>query len=104
MTVLTLEEIRTHLKMEPDDASRDAELLRLEAQALDYAAQYTGRTIPWLDDSGGEVAVPASIKGAMLLLVGEFDQVREASVVGVAYSRIPTVENLLHFYRVGLGV
>lgn len=104
MAVLTLDEIKAHLRMELDDTSRDAELLRLEDQALDYASQYTGRAIPWLDEFGAEVAVPASIKGAMLLMIGEFDQVREASVVGTIYSRIPTVENLLHFYRVGLGV
>lgn len=104
MAVLTLDEIKTQLKVELDDETRDPELLRLEAVAVDYASQYIGRSIPWLDASDVEVAVPESIKHALLMLISEYDQVREQSVVGVAYTRIPTVENMLHFYRVGLGI
>ena len=38
MAVLTLEEIKQHLRMELDDDSRDAELLSLEAAAVDHLA------------------------------------------------------------------
>ena len=104
MTVLTLDEIKTHLRIELDDASRDAELARFEAQALDYAEQYIGRTIPWLDDVGDPVAVPASVKGAMLLLIGDYDQMRENTVIGVSVSSTDAAERQLHFYRIGMGI
>ena len=104
MTVLTLDEIKTHLRIELDDASRDAELARLESAALDHAQQYIGRAIPWLDDIGDPVAVPESVKQALLLMIAEFDQVREKSVTGTIYTPIKTAENMLHFYRIGMGI
>jgi len=104
MTVLTLDEIKTHLKIELDDASRDAELSQFELEAVDYCAQYIGRTIPWLDDLGAAVDVPASIKRAMLLLIADYDQVRENTAVGVSIAKTEAAENILHFYRVGMGI
>ena len=104
MTVLTLDEIKTQLRMELDDLSRDAELTRLEAAAVANAEQFIGRSIPWTDDLGAPVAVPESVKQALLIMVAEFDQMREASVVGTIYSKVPTAENMLHFYRVGMGI
>lgn len=104
MPVLTLDEIKTHLRMELDDASRDAELLSLEAAAVDHAAQFIGRSIPWLDELDAPVAVPASVKAAIKLFIADLDQHRENTVVGVTYSSRYAAENLLHFYRVGMGV
>lgn len=104
MTVLTLDEIKTQLRMELDDLSRDAELTRLEAAAVANAEQFIGRSIPWVDSLGVPVAVPESVKQALLIMVAEFDQMREASVVGTTYSKVPTAENMLHFYRVGMGI
>jgi hypothetical protein len=104
MPVLTLDEIKTHLRIELDDASRDAELLSLEESAVDHAQQFIGRTIPWLDELDAPVAVPASVKAAIKLFIADLDQHRENTVVGVTYSSRQAAENLLHFYRIGMGV
>jgi hypothetical protein len=104
MPVLTLDEIKTHLRIELDDASRDAELLNLEAAAVDHAQQFIGRTIPWLDELAVPVAVPASVKAAIKLFIADLDQHRENTVVGVTYSSRQAAENLLQFYRVGMGI
>ena len=79
MTVLTLGEIKTHLKMELDDASRDAELSQFELDAVDYCSQYIGRSIP-------------------------YDQLRTNTVVGLTPANTKAAESMLHFYRVGMGI
>ena len=102
MTVLTLDEIKAHLRL--DGSEDDAQLTLLSEAAEDYAAQYLGRSLPWLDDLGAPVAVPASIRAALLLVIGDLYENREGAFVGVSRVDNPTVERLLHFYRVGLGV
>lgn len=104
MTVLTLPEIKTHLRLEADETAEDALLASLNEAAHDHAEQYLGRSIPWDDDEGATVDVPASVKAAELLIVGDLYENREAQMVGVTVESNPTVERLLHFYRVGLGV
>lgn len=104
MAVLTLDEIKQHLRMELDDASRDAELQALEAAAVDHAAQFIGRAIPWQDDAAVDVPVPASIKAAVKLLIADLDQHRENTVIGTIVANRKAAENLLHFYRVGMGI
>ena len=104
MAVLTLAEIKTQLKIELDDSSRNAELERLERAAVDNASMFIGRPIPWNDEAGNEVDVPDSVKHALLIMIAQFDQVRESSVVGVSYAPIPAAENMLHLYRVGMGI
>ena len=104
MAVLTLAEIKTHLRIEQSDNSQNAELEKREAAAVDYASQYIGRSIPWMDDAGVEQDVPASIKQALFLLVGDYDQQRENSVLGVSYESTQVAEKLMHFYRVGMGI
>ena len=104
MPVLTLDEIKTHLRIELEDDSRNAELLSLEAAAVDHAAQFIGRSIPWLDELDAPVNVPASVKAAIKLFIADLDQHRENTVVGVTYSSRQAAESLLHFYRVGMGI
>lgn len=102
MAVLTLEEIKAHLRV--DGSAEDAQLTLLGEAAEDYATQYLNRSLPWLDDLGAPVPVPASIRAALLLIVGDLYENREGVVVGTIVAVNPTVERLLHFYRVGLGV
>lgn len=104
MAVLTLDEIKQHLRMELDDDSRDAELLSLEAAAVDYASQFIGRPIPWTDEAAAVVPVPASIKAAVKLLIADLDQHRENTVIGATFTNRNAAENLMHFYRVGMGI
>jgi len=44
-TVLTLEEIKEYLRLDTDDTSEDALLLRLEATAVSFVEKYTSRTL-----------------------------------------------------------
>lgn len=103
-TVLTIGEIRAQLRLCPDDDNQDDWLESLELQALDYASNYIGRPIPWSDEAGDPAPVPASIKRALLLLISDFDQHRENTVMGVSVASRQAAENMLHFFRVGLGV
>lgn len=99
----TLAQIKTHLKLEPADTSRDVELRLFIAAAIEYVESYTGVAIT---DEDGDLLdeVPFSITAAILLIVGDLDQNREGKIIGVSYSINPTVNNLLHFHRVGMGI
>lgn len=103
MSVLTLDQIKEHLRLELDDDSRDEYLRELEEQAIDYASQFMGRPVPWATDEHSEY-VPAAVQRALLLLIADFDQHRENIVVGTIVNNTKVAERLMHFYRVGLGV
>ena len=102
MAVLTLDEIKAHLRL--DGSAEDAQLTLLGEAAEDYATQYLGRSLPWLDDEGAPVPVPASVRAALLLVIGDLYENREGAFVGVSRVDNPTVLRLLTPYRVGLGV
>lgn len=104
MTVLTLPEIKTHLRLDESETAEDALLESLNEAAHDYASQYLGRPLPWLDDDGLPVVVPPSVRAALLLIIGDLYEHREGQIVGATIVDNPAVERLLHFYRVGLGV
>lgn len=104
MTILTLPEIKTHLRLDASETDEDALLTSLNEAAHDHAEQYLGRSVPWTDSEGATVDVPASIKAAELLIIGDLYENREAQIIGVSVADNPTVERLLHFYRVGLGI
>ena len=104
MAVLTLDEIKAHLYLDISDASKDAHLTLLNDAAQDYASKYIGRDIPWKDDLGVDVPVPASIRAAMLLTIGDLFENRESSIIGVSRTDNPATDILLHFYRVGMGI
>ena len=78
-------------------------IAKLDA-AIDHASQFIGRPIPWLDDEGAAVDVPHSVRLAILIIAAELYVNREEAIVGTSYTKIPKAENMLHFYRVGLGV
>jgi len=105
--ILTLDEIKTQLRLPlAADAELDAELVRMEAAAVDYATQYLGRdSIPWLEDDGVTPApVPESVRQALLLLVSDMFENREGQLTAGAYNTNPMLEKLMHCHRVGLGV
>ena len=104
--LIPLMEIKSHLRLPLEvDVEVDAEIERLHDAAVDYAEQYLGRNIPWSDDeSSSEILFPASVKHAILILIAEFYENREQHVIGASVASLPTVERLLHFYRIGLGV
>lgn len=104
MAIPTLEETKLHLRLDDADTAEDALVEGLIDAAVDYASKYIGRPIPWSDDAGDPVDVPPSVKSALLLIVGDLFENREGQFVGVSAEANPAVVNMLHFYRVGLGV
>lgn len=103
--LISIEAIKFHLHLDPNpDSEIDPSLEDMLDSAVDYASQYLGRPIPWKDSEGADVEVPASVRQALLLLVGDFYENREETVIGASVAVTGYIERLLHFYRVGLGV
>lgn len=103
MKVLTLDQIKSQLRIELDDVHEDAHLTLLGTAAEGYAVNYIGRPIPWLED-GVLVECPAPLIGAMLMIVADLYVNREGSLVGGRFERNPAVAQILDQYRVGFGV
>lgn len=95
----TLPEVKMHLRLDESETAEDDLLNSLTDAAVDYASMYVGRDIPW----DGE-PVPASVRAAILLIIGDLYENREGTFIGVSVEQNPAVVNMLHFYRVGLGV
>jgi hypothetical protein len=107
MSIFALDTIKTHLRLPlTADAELDAELQRMELAAIDYATQYLNRdSIPWMDTDGvTPLPVPDSVQHGILLIIGDFYANREGQITDGSYTPNPMVENLLHFYRIGLGI
>lgn len=102
MPLPTLADLKAHLHIRHDADDTDLQD-KLDA-AIDYAAQFIDRPIPWTDEEGAAVEVPKSVALAIKIIAAEYYANREESVVGTIYTKTPKAENMLHFYRVGLGV
>ena len=89
--MLTLAETKLHLRVDHDD--EDALIAALMATATAACADYLNMPAADL-----VVAVPAPIKSAALLLVGDLYANREAQGDRQFYKN-PTFENLLNPYR-----
>lgn len=99
--ITTLEEAKTHLRVQ-HDAEDDLIVALIEA-AEDHVSRYLERSLPWTDESGAEVPVPGSVRAAILLIVGDLYANREGRFVGVSQSDNPAVRMLLAPYRANLG-
>lgn len=102
MPMPTLADLKTHLRIRHGHEDADLQM-KLDA-AIDNASQFINRPIPWTDESGDPVDVPNSVRLGILIIAAELYANREQSVVGTIYTSIPKAENMLHFYRVGLGI
>ena len=89
--MLTLAETKLHLRVDHDD--EDALIAALMATATAACADYLNMPAADL-----VVAVPAPVKSAALLLVGDLYANREAQGDRQFYKN-PTFENLLNPYR-----
>jgi uncharacterized phage protein (predicted DNA packaging) len=98
---MDLDDLKAHLRILHGE--EDGYLQSVLDVAIDQAAQYLDRPIPWALE-GVEQPVPASVTHAVLMLAAELYENREASVNGLSYTVTPTVRSLLNPYRVGLGV
>jgi hypothetical protein len=97
MTVVTLDEAKAHLRV--DGADDDADITLKLAAAEDDVSRYLGRPVPWTDADGVEVPVPAAVKAAILLVLGDLYANREVSVIDATYAENPTLKRLLSSYR-----
>ena len=102
MSLPALEDLKRHLRIRHDAEDEDLQE-KLDA-AIDYASQYLGRPIPWSSEEESEVPVPNSVRLAILIIAAEYYANREDSLVGATYTKIPNAENMMHFFRVGLGI
>lgn len=103
-TVVTLNQVKNHLRLCPSDADENNHLELLIQAAVSHVSQYLDRPVPWMDKEGEPVPVPADVQAAILLIIGDLYENREGVVVGTIVATNPTVQNLLHFHRVGFGV
>lgn len=105
-TVPDLDSLKRHLRIRHTQDDQDLE--EKLAAAIDQAAQFLNRPIPWPVDPAADpivqAPVPASVRAAILIQAAELYANRESSVVGTIYTVIATARNLLNPYRVGMGV
>ena len=116
MSYVQLADVKEHLAVVHTD---DDTLIQAMIDAAEsYAASYMGREN--IDDSqysgwiGGNdnvssseanpQTVPPTVVQAVKMLVWEFYENRGQFVTGTIVQENPTVQRLLHFHRVGLGV
>ena len=75
--IVTLEEAKTHLRVQHDE--EDTLIEGLIAQAQTAAEDFCRVSFePYVDDEGREAGVPGPVKLAVLLMVGYFYEHREA--------------------------
>lgn len=63
-----------------------------------YVAGYTSGGSPDTNP------LPKTLRFAMMLVIGDLYANREAAITGTTYTVNPTVQNLLQFYRLNMGV
>src|SRR5690625_1154048 len=97
MTTVTLTDAKLYLRVEDDD--EDTLITNLSTAATERAENFLHRPIPWQDDDGNDVSVPASVQAAVLLFLGDLYANREATYVGVAATDNQTALRLLWPYR-----
>lgn len=97
MAVVTLDEAKTHLRIDHD--AEDELIGTYLAAATQSAADFIHRPIPWTDGEGAPVEVPAPVKAAILLILGDLYAHREGRFVGTTPADNPAVQMLLWPYR-----
>lgn len=97
--VVTLTEAKDHLRV--NHTSEDTLIERMINGAVAYAENFINREIPGKQDPAGEI--PADIKDAILLIIADRYENREAAGAEQLYKN-PAAENILHFYRVNMGI
>lgn len=97
MPLPTLLDAQAHLRVSGDAIK----VQRCLDAAIQAAADYLNRDLPWLDDAGIPVDVPAPVAAAILLITAHlYDQ----RLTGVALLQYPSAEAaLLYPYR-AMGV
>jgi hypothetical protein len=113
VSYVTLAQAKQHLEMIHD--ASDETIQDCIDDAEDFAANYMGRPgisddQDWSTEASSESSsseyqrVPPTVRRAILMLTAEYFEHRTQGVIGANYTKLPAVEQMLHFHRVGLGV
>lgn len=96
--ILTVDEVKTHLRIEEDDEDAYIEGLIRQAQA---AAEDFCRVSfdPYVDEDGTETGAPEPVRLAVLLMVSHYFENRDNSDRAVYGTMRIAFENLLYPYR-----
>lgn len=97
--IVSLTEAKSHLRV--DQSAEDALITLYIEASEDHIKAYLNRSVPGIADS--PQTVPAAIKAAALLIVGDLYENREGGGEK-DIKRNPAVDNLLYPYRVGIGI
>ncbi|HHR5857404.1 TPA: head-tail connector protein [Providencia alcalifaciens] len=105
--MLSLEVVKSHCNIDPEFTDDDKILTIYIGSAVKYVENYTRRTLYENESSEGYQNDPESlllsddVKNAMLLLIGQWYENREATNIGNITSALPfATEALLQPYRI----
>ncbi|MGL5948239.1 MAG: head-tail connector protein [Aeromonas sp.] len=102
MTLLSLKEIKAHLRLDASDDLEDDLLQQIGAAAIDHlSSDICGQLIaPELSPDGTQQPLTPALRMAALLLVGHWYTHRDAVVSGTIITTTPLAyASLIHPYR-----
>ena len=94
--ILSVDEVKTHLRIETDE--EDSYLASLIVQAQSTAEDFC-RTAFGVDDAGNEISAPEPVRLAVLLMVSHYYENRDNPDRAVYGTMRIAFENLLYPYR-----
>lgn len=102
--LISVEKIAQHLRIDCDlDTGTSAELEAFYDAAIEYACNFCDCELDDLKTDIGELK--PSVRQAVLLMIGDFYENREAlNDKKLVHSSNTTVERLLHFHRKNMGI
>ncbi|MTC72297.1 head-tail connector protein [Providencia sp. wls1914] len=105
--MLSLEVVKSHCNIDPEFTDDDKILTIYIGSAIKYVENYTRRTLYENESSEGyqddsdPLLLSDDVKNAMLLLIGQWYENREATNIGNITSALPfATEALLQPYRI----
>jgi len=94
-------EAKIHCRIDGNTEDSYVDALILAAEG--YVSQYLNRPlVPWTEDSPVQ-DTPEEVKHAILLVIADLYQNREAQTEKQLYAN-QAVQNLLHFHRIDIGL
>lgn len=97
MGYVQLSEAKKHLNIEQDFGDDDAYIESLIESAEEFVAKDV--CVPLKEMENGQGAIPAPIRQAILLIIGDFYAVRESVVLGTLVHKNPRYESIIGLYR-----
>jgi hypothetical protein len=100
MSITSLSEAKAHLRILGND--EDAIIQSYINAAEAHVSNYLERPLdPWTEEGG---TAPENVRQAILLVIGDFYENREARFVGTIQTNNPAFEALLQFDRFNFGL